>query len=181
MVESLGRDRSLGRAIRRRIWYVFSDCRRYRSDGSAPNGGRRRRCFLPPLCSPQSWPGFITQPRRRAEADERRREALRATQTSIGRLGRLFERRTLRATGAQKFPDAKVTLTGREPEHCSPETSEIEIGLMLAVSDVKDALGITRLLELAQSAEKLAALRRKIIPPARGSSTCFMPANSGSW
>ena len=103
---------------------------------------------------------YYTASQAQAEADERRREALRATQTSIGRLAGYLNDGTLRATGAQKFlEDAKVTLDRAGAEHRSPETSEIEIGLMLAVSDVKDALGENKAaFDLAQSAEKLSQL-----------------------
>jgi hypothetical protein len=50
---------------------------------------------------------------------------------------------TVRAVGAQKFlEDAKVTLDQlSQADNHSPELSEIEISLLLAVSDVKDALG----------------------------------------
>ena len=103
---------------------------------------------------------YYTASQAQAEADERRRESLRATQTSIGRLAGYLNDGTLRAAGAQKFlEDAKVTLDRAGAEHRSPEISEIEIGLLLAVSDVKDASGDNEAaFDLAQSAEKLSQL-----------------------
>jgi tetratricopeptide (TPR) repeat protein len=93
-----------------------------------------------------------------AEADTRRKEALQATQTSIGRLAGFLNDGTVRAVGAQKFlEDARVTLdqlskTGDR----SPDLTEIAISLLLAVSDVKDALGdYTGAFDLATNAEGL--------------------------
>ena len=49
-----------------------------------------------------------------------------------------------------------MTLDRAGAEHRSPEISEIEIGLLLAVSDVKDALGDSQAaFDLAQNAERL--------------------------
>jgi tetratricopeptide (TPR) repeat protein len=78
-----------------------------------------------------------------AEANSRRKDALQATQTSIGRLAGFLNDGTLRAAGAQRFlDDAQTTLDqlSKAGGH-SPEISEIEISLLLGVSDVKDALG----------------------------------------
>jgi tetratricopeptide (TPR) repeat protein len=103
---------------------------------------------------------YVAATHAQAEADARRREALKATQTSIGRLAGYLNDGTLRAVGAQKFlDDAKVTLDQAGAEHRSPETSEIEIGLLLAVSDVKDALGDSKAAyDLAENAEKLSQI-----------------------
>ena len=100
---------------------------------------------------------YVAANQAQAEADARRRESLRATQTSIGRLAGFLNDGTLRAAGAQKFlEDAKVTLDRAGAEHRLPEISAIEIGLLLAVSDVKDALGDNEAaVDLAQNAERL--------------------------
>jgi hypothetical protein len=94
-----------------------------------------------------------------AEANSRRKDALQATQTSIGRLAGFLNDGTLRAAGAQQFlNDAQSTLDqlSKSGGH-SPEISEIGISLLLAVSDVKDALGEYKNASgLAQDAEKLA-------------------------
>jgi tetratricopeptide (TPR) repeat protein len=103
---------------------------------------------------------YVAAMRAQAEADEHRREVLKATQTSISRLAGFLDDGTLRASGAQKFlDDAKVTLDQAGAEHRSPEISEIEIGLLLAVSDVKEALGEYKAaFDFAQKAERLAQL-----------------------
>jgi tetratricopeptide (TPR) repeat protein len=93
-----------------------------------------------------------------AEANLRRKEALQATQTSIGRLAGFLNDGTVRAVGAEKFlEDAKGTLDQlSEADNHSPELSEIEISLLLAVSDVRDALGDYKgASELATNAEAL--------------------------
>jgi hypothetical protein len=91
------------------------------------------------------------------EAVARRRDALKATQTSISRLAGFLNDGTLRAAGAQKFlEDAKETLDqlSKAGDH-SPDISEIEISLLLAVSDVKDGLGdYATASKLAEDAEK---------------------------
>jgi hypothetical protein len=93
-----------------------------------------------------------------AEANSRRRDALQATQTSIGRLAGFLNDGTLRAAGAQKFlDDAQATLDqlSKTGGH-SPEIAEIEISLLLGVSDVKDALGDYKsALDLANHAGQL--------------------------
>jgi tetratricopeptide (TPR) repeat protein len=93
-----------------------------------------------------------------AEANLRREEALQTTQTSIGRLGGFLNDGTVRAVGAEKFlADAKVTLDQlAEIDNHSPDLSKIEISLLLAVSDVKDALGDYKdAFDLATNAEAL--------------------------
>src|SRR5262249_20278275 len=83
--------------------------------------------------------------RQSAENEMRARaSALDATQKFISRLTGFLDDGTVRATGAQKFlDDAQVALqeaaanTSKHP----PEVARIEISLLLAVSDVKDALG----------------------------------------
>jgi tetratricopeptide (TPR) repeat protein len=77
------------------------------------------------------------------DANLRRQEALQAIETSIGRLAGFLNDGTVRAVGAQKFlEDAKVTLDQLAAiGNYSPDLSKIEISLLLAVSDVKDALG----------------------------------------
>jgi tetratricopeptide (TPR) repeat protein len=91
------------------------------------------------------------------EADTQRRDALKATQTSISRLAGFLNDGTLRAAGAEKFlEDAKVTLDqlSKAGDH-SPDIQEIEISLLLAVSDVKDSLGdYPSASKLAEDAEK---------------------------
>jgi tetratricopeptide (TPR) repeat protein len=98
-----------------------------------------------------------TAERAQAEANTRRVEALQATQTSISRLAGFLNDGTLRVTGAQQFlEDAKATLDqlSKAGDH-SPDISQIEISLLLAVSDVKDALGdYASASKLAEDAEK---------------------------
>ncbi|MGA2292128.1 hypothetical protein [Bradyrhizobium sp.] len=93
-----------------------------------------------------------------AEANSRRKDALQATQTSIGRLAGFLNDGTLRAAGAQRFlDDAQATLDqlSKAGGH-SPEISEIEISLLHGVSDVKDALGDHQsALDSANEAERL--------------------------
>jgi tetratricopeptide (TPR) repeat protein len=93
------------------------------------------------------------------EADTNRIAALETTKTSVGRLAGFMNDGTLRADGAQKFlDDAEVTLKqlSEAGEH-SPEISEIELSLLLAVSDVKDSLGdYNKASELAVRAERMA-------------------------
>jgi hypothetical protein len=84
--------------------------------------------------------------------------ALQATQKSIARLSGFLDGGTVRAKGAQKFlEDAQAALdeAAQTSEH-SPEIAEIEISLLLAVSDVKDALGdYEEAARLAKRAEQL--------------------------
>jgi tetratricopeptide (TPR) repeat protein len=77
------------------------------------------------------------------EASRLRKEALEATEISISRLAGFLDDGTLRAVGAEKFlEDAKVTLDQISRSNTlTPELVEVEIRLLLAVSDVKDALG----------------------------------------
>jgi hypothetical protein len=92
------------------------------------------------------------------DANLRRQEALQATKTSIGRLAGFLNDGTVRAVGAQKFlEDAKVTLDQLAAiDNHSPDLSKIEISLLLAVSDVKGALGDRKgAFELASTAEAL--------------------------
>jgi hypothetical protein len=88
--------------------------------------------------------------------EKNRIETLRTTKKSIERLSGFLDDGTLRADGAQKFlEDANETLVqlSKEGDH-SPEISEIEISLLLAVSDVKEYLGDYRAAyELAVKAE----------------------------
>lgn len=90
------------------------------------------------------------------EANLRREESLQATQTSIGRLAGFLNDGTVRAVGAEKFlADAKLTLDqlSKANDH-SPKIAKIEISLLLAVSDVKDALGeFTSAFDLATNAK----------------------------
>lgn len=101
----------------------------------------------------------VAAERAQAEANTRRRDALQATQTSIGRLAGFLNDGTMRAVGAQQFlDDAKNTLDqlSKAGDH-SPDISQIEILLLLAVSDVKDSLGDYRSAsDLANEAEKFA-------------------------
>ena len=92
------------------------------------------------------------------DASLRRQEALQATETSIGRLAGFLDDGTVRAVGAEKFlEDAKVTLGQLAAiDNHSPDLSKIEISLLLAVSDVKDALGDYKgAFDLATNAEAL--------------------------
>jgi tetratricopeptide (TPR) repeat protein len=86
-----------------------------------------------------------------AEALRASENALQATQKSIGRLTGFIDDGTIRAEGAQQFlDDAQQTLeeaqrtleegaaSGDRPP---PEIAKTQIALLLAVSDVKDALG----------------------------------------
>jgi tetratricopeptide (TPR) repeat protein len=92
------------------------------------------------------------------EANTNRIAALETTKTSIGRLAGFMNDGTLRAAGAQKFlDDAEGTLKqlSNAGDH-SPEISEIELSLLLAVSDVKDNLGdYNSASQLAVQAEKM--------------------------
>jgi tetratricopeptide (TPR) repeat protein len=94
-----------------------------------------------------------------ATANARRKEALQSTKTSIGRLKGFLDDGTLRAAGAQQFlEDAKATLEqiSKAGDH-SPEIAEIEVSLLLAVSDVKEGLGDYKAAsEFATEAETLA-------------------------
>jgi tetratricopeptide (TPR) repeat protein len=93
-----------------------------------------------------------------AQANSNRKEALQATQTSIGRLAGFLNDGTLRAVGAQKFlQDAQETLDQlTEANDPAPDISVIQISLILAVSDVKDALADYKAaLDLADNAEAL--------------------------
>lgn len=96
--------------------------------------------------------------RARLEADSNRLNTLRAFQVSIGRLSGFLDDGTIRASGAgQILQDAKLTLdniVAKAGEH-SPDLAEIEISLLLAASDVKEALGDEDALDLAQQAEEL--------------------------
>ena len=101
------------------------------------------------------------------DANLRRREALQATNTSIGRLAGFLNDGTVRAGGAEKFlEDAKVTLDQLAAiDNHSPDLSKIEISLLLAVSDVKDALGdYKRAFDLATNAETLSLKFAKKYP-----------------
>jgi tetratricopeptide (TPR) repeat protein len=93
-----------------------------------------------------------------SEANARRRDALQATQISIGRLAGFLNDGTIRAVGAQQFlDDAKATLEqlSKAGDH-SPEISEIELSLLLAVADVRDSLGdSSAALDVARQAEQL--------------------------
>jgi tetratricopeptide (TPR) repeat protein len=93
--------------------------------------------------------------------------AMRATQTMISRLTGFLDDGTLRATGAAKFlDDAQNTLqeaatTNDRP----PEVAKIQISLLLAASDVKDALGDAGgALSLAATAELLSDTFAKNYP-----------------
>ncbi|MEY9360907.1 tetratricopeptide (TPR) repeat protein [Bradyrhizobium yuanmingense] len=81
--------------------------------------------------------------RAQEEANRLRKEALEATETSIGRLAGFLNDGTVRAVGAEKFlEDAKIALDQISKSNTStPALVEVEIRLLLAVSDVKDALG----------------------------------------
>jgi tetratricopeptide (TPR) repeat protein len=92
------------------------------------------------------------------EAVLRRKEALEATQTSISRLAGFLNDGTLRAVGAEKFlADAQLTLDRLlKINDDAPDIAGIEITLLLAVSDVKNALGDYKAaFDLANSAEAL--------------------------
>jgi hypothetical protein len=81
--------------------------------------------------------------RSQADANANRRDALEAIQNIVGKLAEFLNDGTIRAAGVQKFLDnAQETLDhlAREGEH-TPEISNIQIQLILDVSDVKDALG----------------------------------------
>ena len=121
------------------------------------------------------------------DANLRRREALQATNTSIGRLAGFLNDGTVRAGGAEKFlEDAKVTLDQLAAiDNHSPDLSKIEISLLLAVSDVKDALGDykQRIRPRYQRGNALAEIRQKIsrhfgiqTPPLREQISCGRPA-----
>ena len=121
------------------------------------------------------------------DANLRRREALQATNTSIGRLAGFLNDGTIRAGGAEKFlEDAKVTLDQLAAiDNRSPDLSKIEISLLLAVSDVKDALGDykQRIRPRYQRGNALAEIRQKIsrrfgiqTPPLREQISCGRPA-----
>ncbi|WP_425906690.1 tetratricopeptide repeat protein [Nitrobacter sp. TKz-YC02] len=101
------------------------------------------------------------------EANLRREESLQATQTSIGRLAGFLNDGTVRAVGAEKFlADAKLTLDQllKANDH-SPEIAKIEISLLLAVSDVKDALGDSKsAFDLATDAKALSQNFTKRFP-----------------
>jgi tetratricopeptide (TPR) repeat protein len=91
-----------------------------------------------------------------SEALRATENALQATQKSISRLTGFLDDGTLRAKGAQKFlEDAQVALQeAAQPSDHSPEIAKIEISLLLAVSDVKDALGDSNgASKLAETAE----------------------------
>ena len=81
-----------------------------------------------------------------------------SNQTSIGRLAGFLDDGTIRALGAEQFlEDAKVTLEQlAATDDRSLDLSIIKISLLLAVSDVKDALGdYKQAFDLATSAETL--------------------------
>ncbi len=105
--------------------------------------------------------------RAQKEANLRREESLQATQTSIGRLAGFLNDGTVRAVGAEKFlTDAKLTVDqlSKANDH-SPEIAKIEISLLLAVSDVKDALGkSTSAFDFATNAEALSQNFSKKFP-----------------
>jgi len=97
--------------------------------------------------------------RARAEADANRLDAVRTTQVSVGRLAGFINDGTIRATGAaQILTDTKLTLDhiiAKTSKH-TPNLSEVEISLLLAASDVKDALGDSKgAFDLALEAEEL--------------------------
>lgn len=81
----------------------------------------------------------------KAQADALRatENALQATQKSISRLSGFLDDGTIRATGAQKFLDdaQKALQEAATTSDRPPEIAKIQISLLLAVSDVKDALG----------------------------------------
>ena len=121
------------------------------------------------------------------DANLRRQEALQATETSIGRLAGFLNDGTVRAVGAEKFlEDAKVTLDQLAAiDNHSPDLSKIEISLLLAVSDVKDALGDykARFRPRYQRGSTLAEFRQKIsqhfgiqTAPLREQISCGRPA-----
>ena len=86
---------------------------------------------------------------------------------SIGRLAGFLNDGTIRATGAAKIlEDAKSTLddiVAKAHEH-TPDLSEVEISLLLAASDVKDALADKDAFDLTLRAEKLSTAFVKKYP-----------------
>ena len=122
--------------------------------------------------------------RARAEADANRLDAVRTTQVSVGRLAGFINDGTIRATGAaQILTDTKLTLDhiiAKTSKH-TPNLSEVEISLLLAASDVKDALGDSKgAFDLALEAEELSMALLQKYPDGPDSSICFTPASSGS-
>jgi energy-coupling factor transporter ATP-binding protein EcfA2 len=101
------------------------------------------------------------------EANENRIATLRTTGKSIERLSGFLDDGTLRAAGAQKFlEDANENLAqlSKEGDH-SPEISEIEISMLLAISDVNGILGdYQAATELAVRAETLSDFLVKKYP-----------------
>jgi tetratricopeptide (TPR) repeat protein len=94
----------------------------------------------------------------RAEMDRRRDNALKATRTSIRRLGGFLNDGTLSAEGAKQFlADARDTLedmanTGGRTQ----DISEVEMSLLLTVSDVDIAVGnYDDALKLAERVENI--------------------------
>jgi tetratricopeptide (TPR) repeat protein len=100
-----------------------------------------------------------TAVRAQKEADHLRSDALKTIQHSTERLAGFLNDGTIRAVGAEKFlEDARVALDNLAAARASSEElSEIRISLMLAISDVKDALGEGEdARKLAEDTEKLA-------------------------
>jgi tetratricopeptide (TPR) repeat protein len=117
---------------------------------------------------------FYQAKRARADADQASARALRAsenaiqaTQKSISRLTGFLDNGTLRAAGAGQFlEDAQKTLQeAATTSYRPPEIAKIQISLLLAASDVKDALGDgDGALNLAATAELISSTFVKNYP-----------------
>lgn len=93
------------------------------------------------------------------DANRRREQILNANRISIGRLAGFLNDGTIRAVGAQKFlEDVEATLRElSKQEGHSLQSAPIEISLLLAASDAKDAVGDYKgASDLARGAESIA-------------------------
>lgn len=105
--------------------------------------------------------------RAQAEADGQRAKALRTTKTSIRRLGGFLNDGTLSAEGAKQFlADARETLEDMaNTDGHSQDISEVEMSLLLTVSDVDLAVGnYDDALKLAERVENISQERFSKVP-----------------
>jgi tetratricopeptide (TPR) repeat protein len=98
-----------------------------------------------------------------AKAEQAQIHALTATRTSVGRLAGFLDDGTLAAKNAEQLlDDAKQTLEDLAKTEDHPlEVSEIEILLLLNVSDVRVALG--KYDEALQRAERAVAITERLL------------------